>query len=62
MAYRTVPSASLQIHLHLCFASFLAETKETPRSAFETLLLAALSLSIKLNSVFLGESAEAFAI
>ena len=50
-----IASACLQIHLYLCFASFLAETDERTRlSAFGTLLvLAALSLSIKLNSVFL---------
>jgi hypothetical protein len=50
-----IPSACLQIHLYLCFASFLADTEEkTRRSIFGTLLiLAALSLSIKLNSVFL---------
>ena len=55
MAYLTPPSACLQIHLYLRFASFFAETEEkTRRSAFGTLLiLAALRLSIKLNSVFL---------
>jgi hypothetical protein len=51
-----IPSACLQIHLYLCFASFLADTEEKARrSLFGTLLiLAALSLSIKLNSVFLA--------
>ena len=50
-----IPSACLQIHLYLCFASFLADSEEkTRRSVFGTLLiLTALSLSIKLNSVFM---------
>lgn len=50
-----IPSACLQIHMFLCFASFLAAKDNVSlRGAFVTLLiLAALSLSVKLNSAFL---------
>ena len=49
-----IASACLQIHLFLCFASFLAAKDDKAiRGEFSTLLiLAALSLSVKLNSVF----------
>jgi hypothetical protein len=59
-----IASACLQIHLYLCFASFLAETEEKTRwSAFGTLLvLAALSLSIKLSSAFLVATISALAV
>jgi hypothetical protein len=59
-----IPSACLQIHLYLCFASFLAAAEETiRRSVFGTLLiLGSLSLSIKLNSVFLVATMVALAV
>ena len=50
-----IPSACLQIHLFLCFASFLAAAKEsqTILSEFgELIVLGALSLCVKLNSIF----------
>jgi len=49
-----IPSACLQIHVFLCFASFLAARDDsTIRSGFAILLvLAALSLAVKLNSAF----------
>jgi hypothetical protein len=49
-----IASACLQIHLFLCFASFLAAKDDKAiRSEFSTLLiLTALSLTVKLNSVF----------
>ena len=49
-----IPSACLQIHLFLCFASFLAAKDTRPsRDEFTVLLiLAALSLSVKLNRLF----------
>jgi len=49
-----IASACLQIHLFLCFASFLAAKDDRAiRGEFVTLLiLAALGLSVKLNSAF----------
>jgi hypothetical protein len=50
-----IPSACLQIHLFLCFASFLVAGKESPAivSEFgELIVLGALSLCVKLNSIF----------
>ncbi|HEY5743661.1 MAG TPA: hypothetical protein VIS99_14095 [Terrimicrobiaceae bacterium] len=49
-----IPSACLQIHLFLCFASFLArkDTKALITEFSELVVLGALSLTIKLNSVF----------
>jgi hypothetical protein len=50
-----IPSACLQIHLFLCFASFLAAGEESQAilSKFaELILLGALSLCVKLNSIF----------
>ena len=50
-----IPSACLQIHLFLCFASFLAAAKENQAilSEFgELIFLGTLSLCVKLNSIF----------
>jgi hypothetical protein len=50
-----IPSACLQIHLFLCFASFLAAAKESQAilsELGELILLSALSLCVKLNSIF----------
>ena len=50
-----IPSACLQVHLFICFASFLAVAKEGQAilSEFgELILLGTLSLCIKLNSIF----------
>jgi hypothetical protein len=49
-----IPSACLQIHLFLCFASFLAaKESETILGEFgQVTVLGALSLCVKLNSVF----------
>jgi len=49
-----IPSACLQIHLFLCFASFLArkEGKAVLGEFSELVLLGTLSLTVKLNSVF----------
>ena len=59
-----IPSACLQIHLYLCFASLLATAEERAlRGAFVTLvILATLSLSTKLNSVFLVATMSALAL
>ncbi len=50
-----IPSACLQIHLFLCFASFLAAAKENEAILSEfgqMMVLGALSLCVKLNSIF----------
>lgn len=59
-----IPSACLQIHLFLCFASLLAaKDTEAARDVFTAMLiLAALSLSVKLNSVFLVTTISALAL
>ena len=50
-----IPSACLQVHLFLCFASFLAAAKESGAiiaELAELIVLGALSLCVKLNSSF----------
>ena len=50
-----IPSACLQIHLFLCFASFLAAAKESQTilsELGELIVLGSLSLCVKLNSIF----------